>query len=156
MITSDERRRNNPRPRPKHRFDKQLIVINQATNNSTATTVVYPAAVFPSVCMGVVVSGASSTTAGANVPFTWALVVVPQGTAISAISSANLTSLYTPETFVMAFGAGTLESGAIQPFLMKTKTGRKINAGDTIQFTVTSSTANACQHTYCVQFFLKT
>lgn len=153
-FTTDERRRNNPKPRTKHRFDKQLIVVAQTTNNTTVTTTVYPAAVFPSVCMGVIINGTSSGTAAAVV--TWALVVVPQGTTISGISATNAATLYSPENMVLAFGACTTHSGSPVTFFVKTKTGRKINTGDTIALTITSPTATATVHTFVVQFFLKT
>lgn len=156
MYSENEKRRNNPRPRPKHRYDKQLIVVNNISTNAIVTSVVYPAAVFPSVVMGIVIQGSSATQGAANVPFMWALVVVPQGTTVSAIATANQSTLYAPEAMVLAFGTGTVTAGAIHPFYIKTKTGRKINAGDTIQFTMVSTTANAVQHTYTIQFFLKT
>lgn len=153
-FTSDERRRNNPKPRIKHRFDKQLVVVSQTTNNSTATTTVYAAAVFPSVCMGVVIVGSSTSQSLST--FTWALAVVPQGTTISAISAGNGSTMYSPESQVLAFGAGVTNDGSANPFFIKTKTGRKINTGDTIGFTVTSPTAVDTTHVYVIQFFLKT
>lgn len=154
-FSSNEKRRNNPK-RIKHRFDKQLMLVNTTTNNSTTTTTLYPAAVFPSVVMGVVICGSVTTLVNVSTTFVWCLVVVPQGTAVSALSTADGATIYSPETFVMAFGAGTVSSSGPVELHTKTKTGRKINAGDLIRFTMSSTTANIVTWCVAVQFFLKT
>jgi len=142
-------------PKVKHRYDKQLININQTTTNAIANTTVFAAATYPAVVMGLVISGTSSSITAALTPaFQWFLVIVEQGTTVSAPAFGG--GAYAPEQCVMAFGAGVLQPGMGNQFFVKTKTGRKIRTGDTIVFIVQSNVAGAAvNHTYLVQFFLK-
>lgn len=138
-------------PRVKHKFDKQLININVATNNNQNNTLLYTAT-YPSVIMGVVVVGTSLGIAG-GVNFQWFLVVVEQGETPFVVAWSG--SCYNPEQQVLCFGAGYSDSSAPNQFYVKTKTGRKLRAGDTVYFITASNTAVALSHTYNVQFFLK-
>lgn len=156
QVSTNEKRRYNPKPRPKARYDKQLICVTQNTNNNVASTTVYPAAIFPSVIMGILISGGSATAGATTSRFNWALVVAPQGTTLSVITSGNAATMYAPEAMVLAFGSGTCIAGANSNFLIKTKTGRKVNVGDVIWMTFIGTDAVATTHNYVVQFFLKT
>lgn len=142
-------------PKVKHRFDKQLININQTSTNAVINTTIFAAATYPAVVMGLVISGCSSCITAALAPFfQWFLVIVEQGTTVSVPAFGG--SAYAPEQQVMAFGAGVLQPGMGCQFFVKTKTGRKIRTGDTIVFIVQSNIAGAAvNHCYNVQFFLK-
>jgi len=142
-------------PRIKHKFDKQVINVQATTTNAVTNTVIFPAATYPCVVMGIVISGSSQSLSAALIgAFQWLLVVVEQGTVVS-VPAFNGTS-YSPEQQVMCFGTGVVSVGAMMQFQTKTKTGRKLRTGDTLQFILQSNTAGlAVAHSYTIQFFLK-
>lgn len=154
MYTTDERRRNNPRrPVVKHKFDKQLINIQVTTNASQSNTTLITMT-YPCVIMGLIVNGTSSTVVAAvNIPYNWVVTCLEQGDTTNNIAFNG--TMYAPEQNVMAYGSGLDNTGSSDHHYIKTKTGRKMRAGDSLVFSVASLTANAMSHNYTVQFFTK-
>ena len=70
--------------------------------------------------------------------------------------------MYTPEQNVMAFGTVSIlandETGGNQnqQIMGQTKTMRKMQAGDLLQFITISNVANSALVNGCIQFFCKT
>lgn len=152
-FSVNEKRRYNPKPRPKHKFDKQLINVNTTTNANTAAPIILFTATYPCVVMGMVISGCATTNAAGVNSLEWFVVLVEQGTTVSAPAFSG--SAYAPEQQVMAFGAGLSQSGSMTQFHVKTKTGRKMRAGDTLNWVCSSLVAGVVEYCFIVQFFLK-
>lgn len=83
----------------------------------------------------------TSTVASAVIPalpYVWALVYVPAGTTATAPNVTGV-SLYEPNQFVIACGAGDLSS---QPLRVFTPLARNLNSGDSVQLVVRFPFAN--------------
>ncbi len=100
-----------------------------------------------------------STAAVTN--FNWAIVVVRDGLAASAISTSDGSDFYTPEQDVLAFGVRRFpdaDSGGgpnTQHWEGNTKTMRKLKSGDLLQFIQLGSAAAQGSVIGCIQFFCK-
>ena len=91
----------------------------------------------------------------------WALVIVKDGEAANTPSQSNGADFYTPEQNVMAFGVAQVRdndagSGPVTiVFEGTTKTMRKLNQGDLLQFISISNVANSASLNGVIQFFCK-
>lgn len=156
MSDESNRRRHTDRNRNavKHKYDKQLVMSNLNTNNNQVNTVLFTAT-YPCVIMGLIVDGVSIGSTAALEFYGWVIVLVEQGDTLNNMSLGNGTTMYSPEQSVMCFGSGITNVNWGNQHHKKTKTGRKLRAGDQIVFTVASTTAVQMDHMYSVQFFLK-
>ncbi len=140
--------------------DKELIYVSQtATTANTLTTL--KTATFPCTVVGLrwdmaircIISTASATV-------NWIIVLVHDGNAANTISQSNGADMYTPENDVMAFGTADVnDNDAVGPISVhvqgQTKTMRKMQQGDVLQFITISTVANAATVRGVVQFFCK-
>ena len=140
--------------------DKELIYVSQqATSANVATTL--KTATFPCTIVGLRWNIVFATTTAANNITNWIIVIVRDGNAANTISQSNGADMYTPEQDVMAFGTvSTLasdETGGNQNAHIsgQTKTMRKMQQGDLLQFISFSSGANSCFVRGVIQFFCK-
>lgn len=142
------------RYRKNHTYDKQIFNINTTTTNS-ATSQSLITLTYPCVAMGIVVSGGSiSETDSVPSAVQWFLVKLEEGQVVDTISF-NAAS-YQPEQAVLCFGAGPVNINSPLSFMVKTKTGRKMKAGDQVVFVISSTVAaKVIRHCYTVQYFLK-
>lgn len=158
-----KRQRTNTAParRAKRPIDKKLwnaaltaiVGVQQEVN-------IYPAATFPGTITGLRwdIMVQRTVTNATFSAYSWAIVVVPAGTATSTLSLGNDTSLYDPEQNVLAFGRGNswdpLQDGTM--FSGSTKSMRKLKAGDKLVFAIIGTATHAHAVTGTVQFFYKT
>lgn len=152
MHTTDEKRRFHPKPRPNYKFDKQLINVGATVNNSQSNTSLF-SATYPCVLMGLIVEGGSVTVAAAAQTITWYVHVVEQGVNIPVIAYGG--SAFQPEQQVMCFGTAMIVNNVGAYFSKKTKTGRKMKAGDQLYFSFASNVAQTANYDFTIQFFLK-
>lgn len=99
------------------------------------------------------------TTSKCNV--NWIIVKVQDGNSANTISQSNGADMYTPENNVMAFGTISLmnndETGGNMNWNESgsTKTMRKMQQGDLLQFITFTDVVNGAQVRGVVQFFCK-
>ncbi len=141
--------------------DKELIYVNQTCTTSNVSTTM-KTATFPCTIVGLrwnltirsLISTASPTV-------NWIIVVVRDGNSANTISQSNGADMYTPEQDVMAFGTVTVADTDVGqgPTIMHiqgtTKTMRKMQQGDLLQFITLASVANGAEALGVVQFFCK-
>jgi len=140
---------------------KELIFVSHtATTANTATTL--KTTTFPCTVVGLrwALTFLSSSTASSGT-VSWIIVVVKDGNSANTISQSNGADMYTPEQNVMAFGTvqtidADLGAGPQSFNIMgSTKTMRKLQPGDLLQFISLSSVANSTVVRGVVQFFCK-
>ena len=141
--------------------DKELIYVAQTcTNSNTATTL--KTATFPCTIVGLRWSMSFLTAVSTSSPVVnWIIVLVHDGNSANTISQSNGADMYTPENDVMAFGTVQTSDSDISagPLAVQvqgqTKTMRKMQQGDLLQFITFSSAANSTNVRGVVQFFCK-
>ncbi len=140
---------------------KELIYVAQtATTSNVATTL--KTTTFPCTIVGVRWSMTfSSQVSTNNAVVNWIIVLVKDGNTANTISQSNGADMYTPEQNVMAFGTVSLlandETGGNQnqQVMGSTKTMRKMQGGDLLQFITLADVANSVVVKGVVQFFCK-
>ncbi len=151
------------RRRAKRPINKELISILHNVGTTQGTTFIIPPAVFPGTVTGLrwsVCVRASLVTGPAEI--FWAIVVVPQGDTIDAMSIGDGTSFYAPEKNVLTFGifegpdADLGVGPVLHVFEGTTKTMRKFMVGDTLAFISNANNANAGRITAIIQVFYMT
>lgn len=135
-----------------YKFDKQLINVNGGVNNNQVNTSLFTAT-YPCVVMGLIVHGGTNTLAAALQGFQWFVHVVEQGTAVPTIAYGG--SCFQPEQNVLAFGSGMIATSGNYFTQIKTKTGRKLRAGDQLYWSIASNVAQTANYMFNIQFFLK-
>ncbi len=140
--------------------DKELIYVSQtATTANTVTTL--KTATFPCTVVGLRWSISFLSAIATSSPFVnWIIVIVRDGNSANTISQANGADMYTPENDVMAFGTimtgdSDLNGPIVANISGTTKTMRKMQQGDLLQFITLSSAANSTTVRGVVQFFCK-
>ncbi len=141
--------------------DKELIFVAQtATTSNTVTTL--KTATFPCTVVGLRWNFAFASNVSTNNSFVnWIIVLVHDGNSANTISQSNGADMYTPENDVMAFGtvsvlANDETAGSTNGQVMgQTKTMRKMQQGDVLQFITLSSVANSALVRGVIQFFCK-
>ncbi len=142
--------------------DKELIYVSQtATTSNTATTLkttTFPCTIvglrWNMTCRSIIATGSSTVN--------WIIVLVKDGNSANTISQSNGADMYTPENNVMAFGTVDVSDNdlGIGPLSVQvqgqTKTMRKMQQGDLLQFITISTLANSATFRGVVQFFCKT
>ncbi len=155
-------RRNVPLVRGSRRpTDKELIYVNQTATTSNVTTTL-KTATFPCTVVGLrwSIAARNLLTTGSPV-LNWIIVLVHDGNSANTISQSNGADMYTPENDVMAFGTLILndaDSGqgpTAGSIVGQTKTMRKMQQGDLLQFITFSSLASGFAVSGVVQFFCK-
>ncbi len=140
---------------------KELIFVAQtATTSNVATTI--KTTTFPCTIVGLRWSITfESQVSTNNSVISWIIVVVKDGNTANTISQSNGADMYTPEQNVMAFGTVTVlandETGGNQNSMIQgtTKTMRKLQGGDLLQFITLSNVANSTLVKGTIQFFCK-
>ena len=150
-------------PRP---IDKKLTVIqkNDVTGTQESTIVLAPtsACTVMGIRWSLFIQGDAGTV-GAPHDYRWVIVHQRDGQNLTALSSTDAASLYSPEQDVLAFGvgtdnnSGTASSGMQGPFRWEGKTGsmRKLMVGDKIVFVVEGIATETVRCKDCVQVFCK-
>ncbi len=148
--------------RSKRPVDKEMIFISHTATTSNTITVL-KTTTFPCTIVGLRWDLAMrNILSTANPLVSWIIVVVHDGNTANTISQSNASNMYTPEQDVMAFGNLFLidnDSGQGPTSVHvqgQTKTMRKLQAGDVLQFISFSDVANAANVRGTVQFFCKT
>ena len=144
----------------KRPIDKSLIFVEDdaLTVGQTVTTLITP----PSACTMVglrwsIVSVKDTGTSGNISNFVWAIVLVRDGNAATAMSITNGGSFYEPEQNVLAFGVGPSTNDTNQGLLQEgsTKTMRKLRIGDSIVFLAKRQNTETIAYRGIVQMFCK-
>ncbi len=141
---------------------KELIFVNQTATTSNVSTTI-KTTTFPCTIVGLRWSLVfASNVSTNNSVISWIIVLVKDGNSANTISQSNGADMYTPEQNVMAFGTVSIlandETGGNQNQLIQgmTKTMRKMQAGDLLQFITISTVANGALVNGTIQFFCKT
>ncbi len=142
-------------------INKDLVVVSITTvAGSQVSSVLRAAVTFPSTMTGLRWSISVFNAAGsAPTKFFWAIVIVPQGTTASTMSISDGSTFYSPEKNVLTFGVqSSLTSVAAQTQMFEgsTKTMRKLQVGDVINFIAIAEATNTWTVHGVVQYFLKT
>ncbi len=140
---------------------KELIYVAQtATTSNVATTI--KTTTFPCTIVGLRWSMSfSSQVSTNNAVVNWIIVLVKDGNTANTISQSNGADMYTPEQNVMAFGTVSClandETGGNQnqQVMGSTKTMRKMQGGDLLQFITLADVANSVVVKGVIQFFCK-
>ncbi len=146
-------------PRTKRPIDKNLIVvaftgITGTQQNSTIFT-----ATFPCTITGIRWSFDAFADAGtATALNAWCIQVVKDGLAAQTMALSGGSDFITPETQIVAFGAGLTQGdqGSARTYEGSTKTMRKMMGGDLLVFSAIGQATNTTRLFGVVQFFCKT
>lgn len=143
----------------KRSLNKAIIVIAKtgiATTAQVATLLI--TATFPGTIVGLRWNINGRPTTGTNsADYRWAIVIVKEGQTPAAISGGDASNFYNPEQHVLTWGGGFTSPGNNQfNENSSTKTMRKLQAGDTLQFIVKNFNANPLDLGGEIQFFYKT
>ncbi len=147
--------------RQRRPIDKKLVVINQ-TSSTTQVVTTLLTVTFPITLTGLrwmISWNIVATTATQTM--CWAIVVVRDGLAANTMSSADGTDFYTPESDVLMFGVMTLSDTDLtngpsnRSIEGSTKTMRKMQGGDALQFISLTNVVNGATVDGIVQFFQK-
>ncbi len=156
MSERRAKRRNTRAARP---IDKKLICVSHTTMDATQKETVLMTATFPCTLVGLRWSLACVQDAGAsNSQYVWSIVISRDGKSPSALALGDTNEMYTPEQDVLAFGAGVQtgsDLGDAQMFNSATKSMRKLQAGDTLQFIAKGTATNTTAIHGIIQFFCK-
>lgn len=140
----------------KRAINKEIIAVNR-TQTSTQAATTLTTATYPCTITGLRWHiGLKNSYAGAN-NFWWAIVLVKDGQTADTIAFSDGASIYSPEGNVLAFGVVELDNGAGDVIFNgegSTKTMRKLQGGDTIQF-ISITSADSVSLRAGVQFFCK-
>ncbi len=141
--------------------DKELIYVAQTCTTSNTTTTL-KTATFPCTIVGLrwnlAFKGVIATSAST---INWIIVLVHDGNSANTISQSNGADMYTPENDVMAFGTVMVNETdqGVGPMIAhvqgQTKTMRKMQQGDLLQFISLSSVSVSAKVDGVVQFFCK-
>lgn len=146
----------------KRPIDKKIIGLVQTLSSAAQVATTLLTVTFPCTIVGI--RWNISTIQGhvdADSSFRWAIVVVRDGVTVSAIGGGNGADFYTPEQDVFTWGTGFLaakDNGNGNITLQiegHTKSMRKLQGGDTIQFIGTCDQVGGVHLTGAVQFFCK-
>ncbi len=147
--------------RAKRPIDKQLIsILVDSTNGQT--TVVLDTFTFPGTITGLRWDLVYNMSTDATlITGNWAIVIARDGDTPNTLVLTNGSSMYQPETHVLAFGGwtGTKDADGTGPTVHwsdSTKTMRKVQAGDTLNFITLASIGTSGDIAGIIQFFLKT
>ncbi len=140
-------------------IDKSMIVVNSEDFTTQASIPIQTSTVFPGTLTGLRWSLGFVNSAGTAIGgLFWSIVVVPQGTTASTMSTTNAATFYSPEQNVLTFGSATsLTSVAAQNVMFEgsTKSMRKLKVGDTVVLLVVAQTNEKWTLHGVVQFFIK-
>ncbi len=140
--------------------DKELIFVNQTATTANVTTTM-KTATFPCTVVGLRWDFIMEALVTTNSTISWIIVIVRDGNAANTISQSNGADMYTPEQDVMAFGtvhvvANDETGGNMNAHIQgQTKTMRKMQQGDLLQFISLSNTVSSAAVRGVVQFFCK-
>ncbi len=151
------------RGKAKGNLNKELVVVSKGTISTQVSTTLITAT-FPCTIVGLRWNFSAAQDAGtAAVNLFWAIVVVREGNTANALSKTDAATMYSPEENVMTFGVGQFEPGAGTEKVYNTikwddstKSMRKLQGGDSLQFIVVAAATNTVSLAGCVQFFCKT
>ena len=145
-------------PRP---ISKELIFITDADIDSTQNAITLFTATFPCTLVGLRWSLSYRVDSDNDQTAVWAIVKVGDGNAPDTLDLTSGSTLYRPEEDCMAFGVVRMPVFTANDFGLNqqdgsTKSMRKLQTGDTLQFLSVgnAATANGAM-SGAVQFFLK-
>ncbi len=140
-------------------IDKSMIVVKSDDFTTQASIPIQTATIFPGTLTGLRWSlGFVNTTGTATTQAFWCIVVVPQGTQASTMSTTNAATFYSPEQNVLTFGVATsLTSVGAQNVMFEgsTKSMRKLKVSDTVVLLVVAQATQSWSLRGVVQFFIK-
>ena len=86
----------------------------------------------------------------------WVIVIVRDGDTLRTINAANNTQMYSPEQAVMVFGGSRgVDNDSKQHYSGSTKTGRKVQIGDSIIWAMIGEATDTSSVNGAIQFFLR-
>ncbi len=139
--------------------DKELIYVAQTVTTSNVATTM-KTATFPCTIVRLRWDMAFGVATTGNTFINWIIVIVRDGNAANTISQSNGADMYTPEQDVMAFGTVALQGSSQDSneafhITGQTKTMRKMQQGDILQFITLGNVVNGATLKGVVQFFCK-
>ena len=144
-------------------INKNLIAVEFVDVTSTQQSQTLVTAVSACTVMGIRWSffvASAGGTEGIGHTYKWSIVLVQDGSSITAMSDTTGSKFYTPEKDVLAFGAGMMTgSGSsaekVKGWQGKTGSMRKLMIGDRIVFLMKGLTTQTTEMQGVVQLFCK-
>lgn len=140
---------------------KNMINVVKATVSTTQLTTTLFTTTYPATITGLRWMISANSLIAADTTIQWAIVKVNQGLSASTMGAADAGTFYLPEQNCLVWGIGYIKGstsaqgpGALM-FEGDTKTMRKLQGGDTLQFIVVAGVANSAGIIGSVQFFTK-
>lgn len=161
---------------PKRPIDKSLVTIGMETMvpGTQYQGFISPAATFPCTITGlqwdIIFTNANTATTNHQLTqFMWAIVVIREGMQAAVMQNTAgagvvaTGSFYKPEQNCLVFGQGLVDNwgsntnpnnGAVEHYMGKTKTMRKLQKGDQIAFVFTGNAVTANPNMICKGIFM--
>lgn len=145
-------------PRARRPIAKELIAVNKdgVAGSQVATTL--KTATFPCTVVGLrwdltLYQDAGTGTASGR----WAIILIDDGDSANTLGVTDAGTFYQPENHVMAYGFFSIDNNTRPLSIMgSTKTMRKMQDGDILQFVIVGVATNTVALRGCVQYFCKT
>lgn len=140
---------------------KNVINVVKATVSTTQLSTTLFTTTYPATITGLRWMIGANSIIAADTTVQWAIVKVNQGLSASNLGASDGGSYYLPEQNMITWGTAFLRGSTDQQgpgsvlFEGETKSMRKLQGGDTLQFIVVSSVANSLSLAGAVQFFTK-
>ena len=155
--TTDKRQRTVTYSSAKRPIDKVMTIVAQSGVDSTDVTTTVYTCTYPCTMTGLRWNLAFAQSAGTVwCHFVWAIIYLREGETIDGLSFGDGLTFYKPESSVLTYGYNTIFNHT-QTKLMEgtTKTMRKMQVGDSIQFLMRGITTETSEVRGCVQLFVK-
>ncbi len=142
----------------KRPIDKKIITIETSVGD-TQVPIQMVSATFPCTVVGIRWEVSITNSSDDHNTFVWALVLVKEGTAVDTLGLSSGAAMYNPEQNVLTWGVHNSVQQATDigfNWTGDTKTMRKLQGGDQIQFIAISGETGGHELVAVVQFFCKT
>ena len=130
--------------RDKYSVEQTAITTSLSDPSSTTSVVVVPAVTMQGMRKVKHLTISLASQSEAFDALWWALVYVPQGTAVGDLSVTSGTSLYEPNQFVMNCGCFDFTAG---PVRVSSPVSRNLNSGDAIYLVLRQGTSSSTAQT---------
>ncbi len=154
---SDKRQRTVTYAAAKRPIDKVMTVVNQGSVGTTDVTTTIFTCSYPCTMTGLRWNLAVDQSAGTGLAqFVWSIIYLREGETIDSMVFGDGLTFYKPESSVLVWGYGSIYNLTQTKSLEgTTKTMRKMQVGDTIQFIYKGVATNTSSVFGAVQLFIK-
>ncbi len=154
---NDKRQRTVTTRAAKRPIDKVMTIVNQAGVDSTDVTTTITTCTYPCTITGLRWGLSFNQFGGsATCHYVWAIIYLREGETIDGLSFADGLTFYKPESSVLVWGYGAMRNLQTTNYAEgTTKTMRKMQLGDSVQFIMRGITTEESEVRGCVQLFLK-